>query len=248
MRKSLPILAIFMLLSCEDTPDSRLKRFSRDLATIDCDHLYSCCIDNGGMKNTDYDSYEECLAGQTEDNFSLFNEKNFTYIEENLEPLLETYRALLSKGCDYQITVAEDAQFERMYLDTFWGHKVSGESCDTDKECAQGLSCAVTEEYDLYCTPFALEDEDCMFADCAYGLECLGAVCRGPMTEGDACIGYQCAGLDLFCNQDSQLCESRRAVGEACTLDTQCESDNCGLEETCGEALTIIERVCAGAQ
>lgn len=239
------VILVLIFSSCDDDAPSAVDTFNKNLAKVQCENLFYCCEGNGGLVNTDYLTIEQCVSGQIAANRNLYNEARYSIKEENLPLLLAAYEAILKNGCNYQITPEERLSVDDLYFETFWGFKNAGEECSGDEECGEGLSCALNDHYTMVCTPFAQVGEECMFADCARGLDCIGMQCYAPMLQGDACVNDRCAGAEVFCNTDTQVCETLRLAGEACTLNRHCYSNKCSVDDICEDLSTITEDYCA---
>ncbi len=116
-----------------------------------------------------------------------------------------------------------------------------GEGCVAPFACARGLWCNTMSGG--ICQSLPSVGEPCQ-TFCAGGAWCDRAasphVCRPPGSAGDPCGGsgfaFTTCEPGLFCN-NADVCEPRRASGEPCTANDDCQSGKCrsngGLERFC---------------
>jgi hypothetical protein len=105
--------------------------------------------------------------------------------------------------------------------------KAIGETCDPQSEvCEEGGLCTTVDGTTYTCVALPVEGESCMQtglcaepAWCDYG----DYLCKAPVGEGEACDlgGPNCA-ANLFCNDETLICEPLKADGEGCSSDEQC--------------------------
>lgn len=249
------VFILFTIFSqgCDNDVPSPIENFNNDFAVLQCDGVFYCCEDHGGIILLEYESYSECISGYRQILNSSFNSHNFDIIEENLPFLLEKYEILYAKGCNYQISYNEQKEIDDLIYNTFSGKKQTGDSCDDDLECTRGNTCVYDLDSSRTCVQTVSEGESCMDADCDRGLFCIslttsvldiGRKCYAPMLEGEACVNNQCAGDLVFCNEDTQLCEAVRNPGEPCASNNYCESRICTDANICDDRRTLIEQYC----
>lgn len=135
------------------------------------------------------------------------------------------------------------------------GPASDGESCLSDFNCEEPLSClpTYTDPQDPgTCGPGAGAGEPCdSLDDCAEGFECSDGLC-GPLPGlGETCNYDQCS-ADLVCEQD--VCVHARYPGDTCgEVDSACILSNCvdgkcksraALGEPCVEDYDCSSRTC----
>ena len=70
-------------------------------------------------------------------------------------------------------------------------------------------------------------------AVCQGSLRCVETVCAVPLNDGDLCAESDDCGAGLYCG-DSGFCAAQFSLGEICSSDSECQSDNCSFQtETC---------------
>jgi hypothetical protein len=115
----------------------------------------------------------------------------------------------------------------------------TGENCDY-VDCAAGLVCDHNSKPAVCLAP-APEGSDCTSSrGCLGGLQCVDGKCAGPAGAGQECnigegferfmgfmfaceLGYYCD-ADVFLQQSSGTCQSKKASGSECILFHECNS------------------------
>ncbi|MCA9537550.1 MAG: hypothetical protein KC620_01605 [Myxococcales bacterium] len=123
----------------------------------------------------------------------------------------------------------------------------AGQPCEADSAvCAPGTACfndtclavTVRNQANQPCDLQRIEVCNPMLRLLCVDGQCVNA---GAGRIGDACqgeiFGVSCQG-ELYCDRDTGRCTAKRANGEACELDDECQSDQCDFldgQEICAE-------------
>lgn len=114
-------------------------------------------------------------------------------------------------------------------------------SCSDSSGCAASEACGPAAwDGSLVCAP-ACTDGEVLRGDRA-ALLCIDgrfASCAGAAGKGCSSLNCLCS-EDEFCDHDLDECASSRALGDACEVDSQCQSGVCSyLDSTCVEPGSI---------
>lgn len=117
-----------------------------------------------------------------------------------------------------------------------------GQTCKVNFECTRG-TCVIEnfETEEGTCRVLPGEGEQCLTRPggtdqlCAGGLICVDDTCLPPGTPGTPCTppGH-CL---TMCDEATNTCAERGALGDPCFVDEGCRSRNCAADDRCGEAL-----------
>lgn len=100
-------------------------------------------------------------------------------------------------------------------------------------------SCSLASEEGASCT---VEPDGFQLFDtgCRGGLVCTGGKCAKPPAVGAACSQhFLCDAATAYCDQVTTVCTARKANGEACTVDPECEGDFCNSKGKCTDLATF---------
>jgi hypothetical protein len=189
-----------------------------------------------------------CVAAEVqalEDSSVIAAEHGLRYDGECVARRVQAYA---DAGCDRDVELEPCALACKPYV----GDAERGEACerlgitvDVDT-CAQGLACSAG-----VCMPSCeMQAPLPEGATCAAGIESLGECERThycasdtrqcvPRPEaGDACPDDACVD-SAYCDRsdpDGPRCTARRAAGAACSVDVQCQSERCVMDECAAPA------------
>jgi hypothetical protein len=105
--------------------------------------------------------------------------------------------------------------------------KPIGETCDPQSEvCEDGALCSTTDGTNFTCVALPVAGESCMTTGlCAEPAWCdyTDYLCKAPVGEGEACdLGGASCAAELFCNDETMVCESLKPEGASCSGDEEC--------------------------
>ncbi|MRG92195.1 hypothetical protein [Polyangium spumosum] len=118
----------------------------------------------------------------------------------------------------------------------FAGKVADGGDCANDTECAGATSVCLGDSsmQDGKCGAPGAVGAACSFDDeCATGYCSFSSnMCEEKKALGEACSGGGCK--DSYCDFMASVCTARKADGEACTFFDECQSGNCdAMAKTC---------------
>lgn len=105
--------------------------------------------------------------------------------------------------------------------------KQVGETCDPQSEvCEEGSLCTTVDGTTYTCAALPVEGESCMQTGlCAEPAWCdyTDYLCKAPVGEGEVCdLGGASCQTNLFCNDETMVCEPLKAEGASCSSDDEC--------------------------
>lgn len=135
-------------------------------------------------------------------------------------------------------------------------YKPTGQSCESDSDCARGFCTGVCTDYPsegepcipdsestcdsigLYCnvmtnvcTPLALEGDTCSATTpCSPVYTCNGATCELSFRLGDTCAPERGCIDGSYCDETTLRCTAPKADGAACDSSRQCSSRDCDFD------------------
>jgi hypothetical protein len=183
----------------------------------------------------DYDSYDACLAAQECDGFAELNQL--------LGRGSVRYDAAATGACHARLQVEACSLSPILFdvptlpealamCDALTGQLTEGAACESNLECAEGLSCDLEAACPGKCVVPAPRDElpagaacvteicvpaQAHCSQCALGLDCIGQVCVKTPAVGDSCMGVLGCGDALWCNGATGRCAPKAQLGEACS-------------------------------
>jgi len=185
--------------------------------------------------NWDYASYDACLAAQECDGFARLNELLARgSVRYDAAQAGACHARLQNDPCSLSpILFSVPTLPEALAMcDALDGQLAAGAACDSNVECAKGLSCALDAACPGVCVVpppkddlpqgAACEPEICVPAqehcsECALGLECVNQLCVKTPAVGDPCQGLLGCGNALWCDGATGQCAPKAAAGEPCS-------------------------------
>jgi len=133
-------------------------------------------------------------------------------------------------------------------------HGKLGESCYTT--CFEGDDCSgdavpVPAPGPGVPAPAPVDPAACYRADglwCDYSMA--SPSCARLLPLGQQCSGYESCAGKAFCASDTSVCSARRANGQRCTSDSECQSGHCSDDDATLEPGTTepVERYCVAQE
>lgn len=216
------VLAIVSALAatggaCGKSEELALDDFGEEAARTTCDKVYECCMatDSVVAGHMSYGGGREMCGSKTRDYLGFWA----AVIDQERDKGRLEYDARLARRCLDAYAVA-----------TCEAHKanVPLDGCEAFviPRTAPGGACAV--------------NESCLGGECVGGGEGKEGTCRALATEGQSCDGLSCAkGLRCDGSGGAKVCRPKRAAGEACSTNAECQSAGCNKPSadaagTCG--------------
>lgn len=198
-----------------------LAEFATESAAVYCGWLFSCCSD------AEIDEFESRLGAD-----SLADEAT----------CIATFETSLQNSYSTPATAAIDAGRGEYFADKAASCLAEGSrlTCSGNgQQLLQELLALCDESYN----GLQQVDDACAHqVECRFGLQCHEGTCKGLLAADEACstaAGARLCAEGLYCNPNSQVCEQRKAPGEACEdlSDLECQTGY----ECSGEPLTCTE-------
>jgi hypothetical protein len=94
----------------------------------------------------------------------------------------------------------------------------SGEPCDDDGDCVDGLLCTAAGQV---CANAPTTGPCSIDGTCAGGFACDAGVCVVEPTGGEPCLSDESCALSFFCDAGN-VCQPKRGAGELCAANEEC--------------------------
>ena len=196
--------------ACGKSEELELDDFGEEAARTTCDKVYECCqsSDTVVAGHMSYGGGREMCGTTTRNNLGFWA----AVIDEEQERGRLRYDARLARRCMNAYAAA-----------TCEAHKanISFDGCDTfiTALTPPGGACKA--------------NESCMGGECVGVGDGKEGSCRASAAEGQSCDGLSCAkGLRCDGSSGTKVCRPKRAAGETCTTNAECQSAGCNKPDT----------------
>lgn len=208
-----------------EAPEVQLEALPAELAALFCAASAKCCQQSG--RSLDAAECGRATEAAHLEEFSSLAALPVRYDAAAAARCLQSRKALYAR-CD----MPTGEETDDPCADVFVGELLEGTVCESDVECAR-----IAGEPAI-CEPKQRSTSPVCHARAAVGAECIGSTCQTglycdlfsascqPRKESGHCEIVTACAASAACSPQSQ-CEPRKAVGEACQLALQCESNWC---------------------
>ena len=212
-RTQMSAVSVVLVLAssgCGKSEELELDDFGAEAARTTCDKVYECCQSSDSVVagHMSYAGGREMCGSKTRSNLGFWA----AVIGQEQERGRLRYDSRLARRC-----------MDAYGRGTCEAHKanVTFDGCDTfiTALTPPGGACQI--------------NESCMGGECVGAGEGKEGTCRALSGEGQSCEHSSCAkGLRCDGSGGAKVCRTKRAAGETCTTNAECQSGGCNKPDT----------------